>query len=101
MPGIVSVVSASVVIGAATVPVAAPATVSPAAAAAAHHGSYCQPGSEGKDTCGHNVSRGVGGNDVGISVNNCGIVLRDIDNLRVGRLDDDDLRRRLGDGDLR
>src|SRR5271168_4532960 len=101
MPGIVAVVGRAMVNRSAAVPIALPTAISPAAATAAHHRSNCQSNAEGKHTCGHQISGAIAGNDIGSAVDNGWIVLRDIDNLGVGWLDNDGLRRLLDNGDLR
>src|SRR5271163_4534681 len=101
MPSGVPVVGPAMINRGAAVPIAIPTAISPAAATTAHHRSHCHSNAEGKHTRGYQVSGAIAGNDIGSAVNHGWVVLWDIDNLGVGWLNDDGLRRLLDNGDLR
>src|SRR5271157_5276136 len=101
MPGSISVIRGAMVVGAATVPVAVPTAVSPTAAASAHHRADRYPGTECQQTRRYHRGSAVVGNNVRRAVHHRRVVLRYINHLRVGRLNDNGLRRLLHDRDLR
>src|ERR1035441_8657240 len=101
VPGIVSVIRRAVIVGAAVVPVAVPTAVSPAATTTAHHGTHGHAGSERKQAGGDHIGGAVTGNDIRRPVDDSRVVLRNINNLRIGRLNDDSLRRLLHHRNLR
>src|SRR6516165_11071024 len=106
MPANVSVVCAAVIDDGRAVPAAVPAAVPPTAAASAHQGPHGNTSAEANDARSRHVAGGIGGsyitgNDIGIAVNHCGVVLRNVHNLWIGGLNDNGLRRLLDHGDLR
>ena len=105
VPGRITVVSSAVINDRRAMPAAVPTAVSPSATSAAHHRSDRDSSTERKHAGRNHVAGGVygsnvAGNHVGIAVNHRGVVLRNVNNLRVGRLNDDRLRRLLHDRDL-
>src|SRR3974390_1510100 len=106
VPAGVSVVRAAVIDHGRAMPAAVPAAVPPTAAATAHHGSHGNAGAEANDASSRYVAGGISGsyitgNDIGIAVDHCGVVLRNVHNLWIGGLNDNGLRRLLDHGDLR
>src|SRR5580704_5238902 len=101
VPGSVPIIRSAMVVRAAAVPVAVPTAIAPAAAASAHHRANCHPGAKGKQAGSDYIGSGVVGNNVWRAVNHGWVVLRNIHNLRIGRLNNDGLRRLLHHGDLR
>ena len=83
--------------GSATVPVAAPGAVAPAVM---HRDADGDTDTECEDGGGDDSGGTVAGRHVGSAVDDGGVVLRDVDHLRIGGLNDDGLRSLLHDGDL-
>ena len=106
VPGRVSVVRPAVIHNRGAVPAAVPTAIPPTATAMTHHRSDGDPRAESNNACGRDVSRSVRRSYISRDyirrpVNNCRVVLRNVDNLRIGRLNDYDLRRLLHHRDLR
>src|SRR5262249_5683263 len=74
-----------------TVPIAIPATPSPAATSAAHHGSDCDSGAEREQASGNQVGSAVPRRTIGHSINNGRVVSRYVYYLWICRLNDDRL----------
>src|SRR6516164_7259915 len=100
------VVVAVAAVVAAVVVAAVPAAVPPATAATAHHRSDSDSGAEPNYPGSRYVASGVrrsyiAGNHIRSAVNNRGVVLRHIHNLRIRGLNNNGLWRLLHHGDLR
>src|SRR5580704_533515 len=103
VPGGVSVVGPSVVHHRGAMPATVPTAIAPTAApaSAAHQCSDCDSSSEPDNGSGSHVAGAVSGSYIGRAINDGGVVLRNVHNLRVSGLNDNDLRRLLHHGDLR
>ena len=106
VPGRISVIASAVINDRGTVPATVPTAISPSATSAAHHRADRNSSTERKQTGRYHIACGIyGGNvtwdHIGIAINHRGVVLRNIDDLRIGRLNHDRLRRLLHDCDLR
>src|SRR5580704_16203713 len=86
MPSVVSVVGSAVVDRSATIPIAIPAAVAPAAASAAHHGTDSDSGTKSDNARGNDSGRGRGicRDYIGVAIDDLGICRLDHDHL--GRL---------------
>src|SRR6516165_5112452 len=105
VPASVSVVPAAVVDDGCAVPAAVPAAVPPATADTAHHRSDSDSGAEPNYPGSRYVASGVrrsyiAGNHIRSAVNNRGVVLRHIHNLRIRGLNNNGLWRLLHHGEL-
>src|SRR5271166_5600712 len=100
VPRTVSVVNVVFVYDCATVPIAVPVAVAPSATAIAHRGAYRDTNSECKHSGRHYGCRAVRRRHIRGAVDNRGVVLRNVHNLWIGRLNHDNLRRFLYYGDL-
>ena len=100
VPGGISVEVIVVVDHRAAVPVTIPGIPSPSAATAARKRTEGDSSAEPDHAGGRHISRGVSRGDVGIAIDYCRIVFRNIYDLRVRGLDDDGLRRLLYHRDL-
>src|SRR5580704_9633089 len=101
VPGRIAVVRTAVIDHGGAVPPTVPTAVSPAATSAAHQCSDSDPGAEANDSGSGHVSRAVPGSHIRRAVNYRGVVLGNVNDLRVGWLNDDRLWRLLHHGDLR
>jgi hypothetical protein len=91
VPGGISVVAAAVIHNRSTVPAAVPTAVPPTATPPAHHRAHGDPCTETNNAGGDHITRRVyggyvSGDNVRRSINNGGVVLRNIHNLWVGGL---------------
>jgi hypothetical protein len=97
MPSVVSVVGSAVVDRGATIPIAIPAAVAPAAASAAHHGTDSDSGTESDNARGNDSAsgrgRGICRDYIGVAIDDRWVVFRNIDDLGICRLDHDHLGR--------
>ena len=96
MPSGISVVPTAVVHNSSAVPATIPTAVAPGAAPTAHHRAHRDSGTESNDARSRHVARGIRGsyiprNDIRRSVNHGGVILRNVDNLRIGGLNNNDL----------
>ena len=90
VPSWIPVVRSSVINDWRSMPSATPAAVTPSAASTSHHRPDCNPRSEPDHSGGHDAPSAVRiRNDIRCPVDNCGIVGRDVDDLRIGRLNYD------------
>src|SRR5215471_15498016 len=96
VPGGVSVVPTAVVHNSSAVPATIPTAVAPGAAPTAHHRAHRDSGTESNDARSRHVARGIRGsyiprNNIRRSVNHGGVVLRNVNNLWIGGLNDNHL----------
>src|SRR5215471_6285355 len=96
VPGGISVVPTAVVHNSSAVPATIPTAVAPGAAPTAHHRAHRDSGTESNDARSRHVARGIRGsyiprNDIRRSVNQGGVVLRNVNNLWIGGLNDNHL----------
>lgn len=101
VPSGIAVIGSTVIDDRGAVPTTVPAAVSPTATAVAHHRAHRDPSSKPDYACGHHRARGICRRHIGIPIHYGGVVFGNVDYLRVGRLNDDGLRRLLHHGDLR
>src|SRR5271163_900694 len=98
MPSAVSVVGSAVVVSPVTsIPMATPTAVPPAAG---HHGTDGDSEAEPNNACRSHSASGrrdidIRRDNVRVAVDDCRVVLRNVDDLRIRRLDHDDLWRLL------
>src|SRR5215472_14560953 len=91
MPGCVSIVRTAVIKRPTAGPAAVPTAIAPAATATAHQRPNRDPSTEPNDAGRGYVSRGVARSYIRCSVNHRRIVFGNINDLRVRRLNDNDL----------
>jgi len=100
-PGSISIVGVASVYDRAAVPVAVPVAVAPSATIVIAYGrAHGDANSERKQASRSNRCSAVPGRDIRSAVNYRGIVLGNINDLRIRRLDHDHLRRLLHDCNL-
>src|SRR5215469_16972440 len=100
MPRGIAVVGMSAIVGGTTSPVHIPRTPTPSTTAAAHQRTDCDPRAKTDHARGCHVSSAVTRWVIGRSKNNCRVIFRDIDDLRIRRLNHYGLWRLLHDRDL-
>jgi hypothetical protein len=94
VPGGVSVVVRGAVDDSAAMPVTVPGSVAPATTTStAYRSANRDTCAEGQNSSGRDGRRTVPGRDVRTAVNYRGVVLRNINDLGIGRLNDDDVWR--------
>jgi hypothetical protein len=91
VPGRIAVVCPAVIDDSGTVPAAVPTAVSPAATTTTHHGPDRDPGTESDYAGGSDIASAIPRSHIGCAIYHGRVVLGNIHDLRVGRLDDDDL----------
>lgn len=105
VPTSVSIVGSAVIDNCGAVPSAVPAAISPTTATTGHHGAHSDSSTESDNSSSRDITRGVcrshiTWNHVGVAVHDGWIVLRYVDNLRIGWLNDDGLWRLLHHSNL-
>lgn len=101
MPGCVAVIGSAVVVGASAIPVAMPRAIPPPATPAAHHGAHGDACSERQKARRNKIRRAIAGSRDSRPIDDRGVVLRNVYDLRIGRFNNDGLWRLLNHGDLR
>jgi len=100
VPRRIPVVGAAVVHHRRSVPATVPTAPSPTAASASHHGADGDPGTKPDDARRGHIPCCISGRYIRGPVDHGRVVLRDVNNLRIGWLNDDRLRRLLHHGNL-
>src|SRR5271166_3186747 len=86
VPGRVSVVRPAVIHNRSAVPAAVPTAIAPAATPVTHHCPNGYSRAEPNDSCRNYVASGIAGGYIGCSINDGRVVLRNVNNLRIGGL---------------